>query len=98
MFICSIEKKLLYNFLLNNFISFYLLFHNINQNDNFSGKIKQKAFSEVIQLQVIQYYSNKVTSNTVLLLQVKQCYSNTVIKLQVVQCFICFATTYYKTP
>ncbi len=63
-------KKIHFTFFwLNNlFSSVYLLFHNIYQNYYFSGRIKQKHFSEVKQLQVIQYYSNTVTSNTVHLL------------------------------
>ncbi len=56
-----------------------MLFHNIYQNDYFSGRIKQKPFSEVKQLQVIQYYSNTVTSNTVFYLLCHNIFQNHII-------------------
>ncbi len=45
----SIEKDPFLYIILLNFFSVYFIFHNIYQNDYFSGKIKQKPFSEVIQ-------------------------------------------------
>ncbi len=66
------KKYISFLFLLNTFcFSVYLLFHNIYQNGYFSGKIKQKPFSEVMQ-----YYSNTVTSNTVFYLLCHNIFQN----------------------
>ncbi len=47
-FISQLKKSFFFSNIKLQF-SVYLLFHNIYQNDYFSGKIKQKPFSEVMQ-------------------------------------------------